>query len=65
MKTIEEIEDAIKKLPPPEVEQLVGWLESLKPNGRSTSVETWLQKARGAAVPGVTTANIMAQTRGE
>jgi len=61
-----EIENAIEKLPAPQVDELAGWLETLRVR-RATpaSVESWLQRARGAALPGETTAKIMALTRGE
>jgi hypothetical protein len=65
MSTIAEIETAIEKLPTPQVDQLARWLEAFRMR-RATppSVETWLEKARGA-VSGVTTAKAMALTRGE
>ncbi|HUR45716.1 MAG TPA: hypothetical protein VMZ27_07555 [Candidatus Saccharimonadales bacterium] len=66
MSSIAEIESAIEKLPAPQVEELAGWLEMLRAK-RATlpAIESWLQSARGAAVPGKTTANVMALTRGE
>jgi len=66
MKTIEEIEDAIEKLPAPDVEALADWLEALR-SKRTTAplVERWLQQARGAANPDVTTAGIISLTRGD
>lgn len=66
MSSIAEIEDAIEKLPAPQVDELVGWLETLRVR-RATPppVECWLQHARGAALPGATTANVMVLTRGE
>jgi len=65
MSSIAEIESAIEKLPAPEVDKLAGWLEKLRVR-RATPppVESWLQRARGAARPGTTTANVMAITRG-
>jgi hypothetical protein len=65
MSSIAEIESAIEKLPAPEVDELVGWLETLRVK-RATPppVEGWLQRARGAARPGETTAKVMALTRG-
>lgn len=65
MSTIAEIETAIEKLPTPQVDQLARWLETFRMR-RATpaSVETWLEKARGA-VHGVTTSKVMALTRGE
>jgi len=66
MSSILEIEKAIEELPAPQVEELVGWLERHRVR-RATppSVESWLQRARGAARPGATTAKVMALTRGE
>ena len=66
MSSIAEIEIAIEKLPAPQVDELASWLEKLRVQ-RATPppVEDWLQRARGAAAPGVTTAKIMALTRGE
>ena len=50
MSSIAEIENAIEKLPTPQVDELAGWLETLRVR-RATpaSVESWLQRARGAA----------------
>ena len=64
MSTITEIEAAIENLPTPQVDELAGWLETLRLR-RATPlpVESWLERARGAAAPGVTTANVMALTR--
>ena len=66
MSSIDEIENAIEKLPAPQVDELAGWLETLRQK-RATPppVESWLHRARGAALPGETTANVMALTRGE
>ena len=66
MSSIAEIENAIEKLPAPQVDELAGWLETLRVR-RATppSVESWLQRARGAALPGETTAKVMILTRGE
>ena len=66
MSSIAEIESAIEKLPTPQVEELAGWLETLRVR-RATPppVENWLQRARGAALPGESTAKMMALTRGE
>lgn len=66
MSSIAEIESAIEKLPAPQVDELAGWLETLRLR-RATPppVESWLERARGAALPGETTANVMALTRGE
>jgi len=66
MGTIAEIENAIKKLPRPQVEELAHWLDAYRAQGSETlSPEDWLKRATGAALPGVTTAGIMALTRGE
>ncbi len=66
MKTVAEIEDAVEKLPAAQLEELVDWLEAFRLR-RATppSIELWLQRARGAARSGATTANIMTLTRGE
>ena len=66
MNNITEIEAAIENLPARQVDELAGWLETLRVR-RATlpPVESWLQRARGAARPGVTTANVMALTRRE
>jgi hypothetical protein len=66
MSTIAEIEAAIKNLLGPEVDQLARWLEEFQ-NRRegAPSLESWLQRARGAAVPGLKTEDLMAVTRGE
>jgi hypothetical protein len=66
MSTIAAIEAAIENLPAPQVDELADWLETLRAR-RATppSVESWLEHARGAARPNVTTANVMALTRGE
>lgn len=67
MSSIAEIERAIEKLPDPEVEELAGWLEALRARrgAGAPPVESWLRGARGAALPSVTTASVMALTRGE
>lgn len=66
MSTIAEIEAAIENLPSPQVDQLALWLETLRQR-RATPppVDSWLQRARGAAIPGVKTTDVMALTRGE
>lgn len=66
MSSIVEIENAIEKLPAPEVDELAGWLEALRVR-RATPppVESWLQHARGAALSSKTTAQVMMLTRGE
>ena len=66
MSSIAEIENAIEKLPDPQVDELVGWLETLRvKRATPTPVENWLQRARGAARSGATTGEVMALTRGE
>ena len=66
MSTIVEIENAIEQLPAPQVEELAGWLDTLRARRAAPlQVEGWLRRARGAAVPGETTAKVMALTRGE
>jgi hypothetical protein len=64
--SIAEIENAIEKLPARQVDELAGWIETLRVK-RATAlpIDSWLQRARGAAVPGETTAKVMALTRGE
>ena len=66
MSTIADIEAAIENLPAPQVDELAGWLETLRLR-RATPppVESWLERARGAARPDVTTMSVMALTRGE
>ena len=66
MSSIAEIEHAIEKLPAAQVEELAGWFERFRAK-RATplAVEGWLQRARGAARNGITTASIMTLTRGE
>ena len=66
MSTIAEIETAIERLPTPEVDELAVWLEAHRA-GRAAGLaaEAWLKQARGAALPDVTTAGVMALTRGE
>ncbi len=64
--TIMEIEAAIEKLQAPQLEELADWLEALRQKRAAhPSVEVWLRNARGAALPDVTTEQIMALTRGE
>jgi hypothetical protein len=64
--SIGEIEAAIENLPLPQVEELALWLEAYRARGpASIPAETWLNQARGAARPGVTTAKVMALTRGD
>ncbi|HLG14278.1 MAG TPA: hypothetical protein VJH03_07220 [Blastocatellia bacterium] len=66
MSTIGEIETAIENLPSPQVEELAIWLEAFRARRAARlPAETWLKQARGAARPGVTTAEVMALTRGD
>ena len=66
MSSVAEIEKAIEKLPVTQVDELAGWLERHRVK-RATPppVESWLQRARGAARSGETTAKVMSLTRGE
>jgi hypothetical protein len=66
MNTLDEIESAIERLPAPQVAELAAWLEHFRLQRRiEPSGEAWLERARGAARPGVTTERVMALTRGE
>jgi hypothetical protein len=66
MSTIPEIEAAIEKLSDPQVDELAGWLESLRQRRAiAPPVDSWLQHAIGAARPGITTAGVLTLTRGE
>lgn len=66
MSTIAEIEAAIEHLPVPQVEELAIWLEAYRARRAApVSAAAWLERARGAARPGVTTAEVMALTRDE
>jgi len=66
MSKIAEIEAAIEKLPAPQLEELAAWLEKLRVRRAiPPQVESWLVRARGAACPGVKTADVLALTRGE
>jgi hypothetical protein len=65
MSGIIEIEDAIAKLPTPQVNELAVWLEALRAQRATPApVEGWLQRARGAARPGTTTDKVLVLTRG-
>ena len=66
MSSVAEIEAAIEKLPIPQVDQLASWLADFcRQRTSPPSVESWLQRARGAAINGVETQEIMRFTRGE
>jgi hypothetical protein len=66
MSTITEIEAAIERLAEPQVRKLAAWLEEFRARCEPLpAVEGWLNRAVGAAKPGVTTADVMALMRGE
>lgn len=67
MRTIAEIEAVIECLPTPAVEELSRWLDALRTRRAIAppAVGVWLDRARGAALTGTTTAGIMSATRGE
>ena len=66
MSTISEVESAIEHLPTSQVEELAVWLEAHRAQRAAVlAAATWLERARGAACPNVTTAEIMALTRGD
>ena len=66
MSTINEIEQAIERLPTPQVDELAQWLEAHRARRAVTlPVDAWLKRARGAAGADVTTDDVMSLTRGE
>jgi len=66
MNTITEIELAIERLPPSQVDELAGWLDALRMRRLAPSnVDAWLRQAEGAANSGTTTSSVMNLTRGE
>jgi hypothetical protein len=66
MSTVAEIEAAIKRLPLTEVEKVAQWLATYCAQcSTAPQAEGWLERARGAARPGVTTAEVMDLTRGD
>ena len=66
MNTVVEIETAIERLPALQLAELAAWLEQLRVRRAvPPPAEAWLERARGAARSGVTTAEVMALTRGE
>jgi hypothetical protein len=66
MSTLAEIEAAIQQLPAQEVIELAQWIEELRSRQCSEMpMDEWLNRARGAALPGTTTADLMNLTRGE
>lgn len=66
MDNIAEIEAAIENLSDPQVDELARWLETLRQRRMNPPpVESWLKRARGAAIPGARTEDVMNLTRGE
>jgi hypothetical protein len=66
MSTIDEIETAIERLPASQVDELVTWLEGHRARRAALmAAEEWLKRARGAALPEVTTTGVMVLTRGD
>ena len=66
MSTISEVETEIEHLPASQVDELAIWLEAYRARRAGPlPADAWLERARGAARPGVTTAELMALTRGE
>ena len=64
--TVGGIEAAIENLPARQVEELATWLDAYRARRAVPQpAEAWLTQARGAARPGVTTAEVMALTRGD
>ncbi len=65
MSTIAEIEAAIELLSPQQVEELAIWLNSLRAAGETSVGRCVAEPGRGAARPGVTSAEVLALTRHE
>ena len=66
MSTISEVETEIEHLPASQVDELAIWLEAYRARRNAPlPADAWLERARGAAQPGMTTAELMALTRGE
>jgi hypothetical protein len=66
MGTLREIESAIERLPQAQIVELADWLEQFrKRRAAPPQVESWLERSRGAAQSGMSTAEVMALTRGE
>ena len=70
MSTLAEIEAAFEQLSRAEQQELHDHialrLQSSPQRGLTQEeFEAWLETARGAAIPGITTAQVMAETRGE
>jgi hypothetical protein len=65
MNTIAEIEIAIERLPISQVDELAAWIEELRlRRSAEPQIEAWLEHARGAAQPGVSTDDVLQKTRG-
>jgi hypothetical protein len=65
MSNLAEIEAAIERLAEPQIEELSKWLDRrLAAKSDLSTLEAWLQQARGAAAPGVTTDALLEATRG-
>ena len=66
MSNVAEIEAAIQRLPLTEIEKVAEWLATYRAQrSNRPPAEAWLERARGAARPGATTAEVMSLTRGE
>jgi hypothetical protein len=75
MSTLAEIEQAIETLPPPQVEELAAWLEqrrrqkaaapSAAEPGRTRPLPDWLERSIGTTTTGLSTDEILRETRGE
>lgn len=65
MNKLTEIESAIECLTTTEVAELEAWMEQFRlRRAKQLVINTWLERARGAGQPGVTTESVMALTRG-
>ena len=66
MTTLAEIEAAIARLPPPQVDELARWLNAFQSQASGVPrIDDWLRTARGRARSGETTESILEATRGE
>lgn len=65
MSTIGEIKAAIETLPHEEVVKLADWLNTLPYPPTTPPIQAWLQKARGAAIPGLKTDEVMFLSRND
>lgn len=68
--TTRELLDICERLPDAERIEVVGFAKALlerrqTPESRKAAFDKWIEKARGAGKPGVTTDQIMEMTRGE